>query len=30
MVNHIVRDLMMGGYIHKDAAHRMTLLKKLR
>lgn len=29
MVNHVVRDLVNEGYIHKDAAHRMTLLKKL-
>ena len=29
MVNHIVRDLVKGGYIHKDARHQMTLLKKL-
>lgn len=29
MVNHVVRELIQGDYIHKDAGHRMTLLKAL-
>lgn len=29
MVNLVLRDLVRGGYIHKDRAHRMTLLKPL-
>ena len=29
MVNHVVRDLVDDGYIHKDAAHCMTIVKKL-
>lgn len=29
MVNHIIRDLRRGGYIHKDARHQMTLIKPL-
>lgn len=29
MVNQVLRDLMKGGFIHKDRAHRMTLLKPL-
>lgn len=26
MVNHVLRDLIRGGFIHKDERHRMTLL----
>lgn len=29
MVNQVLRDLVKGGFIHKDRAHRMTLLKPL-
>ncbi len=29
MVNVVLRDLIRGGFIHKDRAHRMTLLKLL-
>lgn len=29
MVNQVLRDLVRGGFIHKDRAHRMTLLKPL-
>lgn len=29
MVNQVLRDLIRGGFIHKDRAHRMTLLKPL-
>ncbi len=29
MVNQVLRDLVRGGFIHKDRAHRMTLLKAL-
>lgn len=29
MVNVVLRDLIRGGFIHKDRAHRMTLLKPL-
>ena len=29
MVNHIVRDLRVGGYLRKDAEHQLILLKKL-
>lgn len=29
MVNQVLRDLVRGGFIHKDRSHRMTLLKPL-
>lgn len=29
MVNQVLRDLVRGGFIHKDRGHRMTLLKAL-
>lgn len=29
MVNHVLGDLIRGGFIHKDRDHRMTLLKAL-
>ena len=29
MVNHVLRDLVRGGFILKDKQHRMTILKKL-
>ena len=29
MVNQVLRDLVRGGFIHKDRAHRMNLLKPL-
>lgn len=29
MVNQVLRDLVRGGFIHKDRAHRMTLLKPM-
>ena len=28
MVNHVIRDLIRGGFIHKDQRHRLTLLRK--
>ena len=29
MVNHVLRDLVRGGFIRKDSQHRMTILRKL-
>lgn len=29
MVNHILRDLVRGGFISKDRRHRMTIVRKL-
>lgn len=29
MVNQVLRELVRGGFVHKDRAHRMTLLKSL-
>jgi CRP/FNR family cyclic AMP-dependent transcriptional regulator len=29
MVNHVLRDLVRGGFILKDKQHRMTIVKKL-
>lgn len=29
MVNHVLRDLIRGGFIAKDSQHRMTIIKKL-
>lgn len=29
MVNYVLRDLVRGGFIHKDERHRMTILRKL-
>ncbi len=29
MVNHVLRDLVRGGFILKDERHRMTIVKKL-
>lgn len=28
MVSGVLRDLIRGGFIHKDSAHRMTIMKK--
>lgn len=29
MVNYVLRDLVRGGFVHKDERHRMTILRKL-
>lgn len=29
MVNHVLRDLIRGGFIAKDSQHRMTIVRKL-